>query len=467
MFSKILIANRGEIACRIIQTCKRLGIATVAVYSDADANSLHVRMADEARRIGGPEARESYLNVPAIVDAALATGAEAVHPGYGFLSEKPDLPRALEQAGVAFIGPKASVIEEMGNKLRARRLAEQAGLPLNTASQDILTAEQAHKFAREVGYPILVKPSNGGGGIGSVVVRSGDQLEEGLRQARSIAQRAFASDSLYLERFLEGVAHIEAQVLADHHGRVLHLFERECSVQRRNQKVIEETPSPKLSQFQRMSLYNSAVALARHIGYTNAGTIEFLLDQQGQLYFLEMNTRLQVEHRVTELTTGLDIVEWQVRIACGQKLPWLQEDIHRQGHAIEARVYAEDPDTFFPSTGTVEGLNLPSGRDVVVDTLLFEGYQVPIFYDPLLAKVVVWSERRNDAINGLRRALRSTIIKGPRTNIPALLQVLDHAAFRDGSYTTQLLRAMRQGDATPTLENPWRELMELMHAYGR
>lgn len=467
MFKKVLIANRGEIACRIIQTCKRMGIATVSVYSSADAEALHVRLADEAYGLDGPSPQESYLDVQAIVRAAKDTGAEAVHPGYGFLSENPRLPAALEKAGITFIGPRAEVVEKMGNKLRSRRLAEEAGLPLNMASGDIQDVQQAHEFARKAGYPLMVKPADGGGGIGSVVVRSDDQLEEALRQARAIAMRAFSSDRLYLERYLEDVAHVEVQVLADQHGRILHLFDRECSVQRRNQKVVEESPSPKLSQYQRMALYNAAVAIARHIGYTNAGTVEFLLDSQGRFYFLEMNTRLQVEHRVTELATGLDIVEWQLRIAAGQKLPWLQEDIHRQGHAVEARVYAEDPVTFFPSTGTVEELRLPSGPDMVVDTLLYQGYQVPIFYDPLLAKIVCWGQRRADAINSLRLALLSTVIKGPKTNIPTLIRVMDDPAFRDGSYTTKLLSTARPGEARPALENPWQDLMEVMRAYGR
>ncbi|MBI4337052.1 MAG: acetyl-CoA carboxylase biotin carboxylase subunit [Chloroflexi bacterium] len=439
MFRKILIANRGEIACRVIRTCRKMGIATVAVYSDVDAPKLHVRMADEAVRIGSPPASESYLNIPRIIEAAQRSGAEAVHPGYGFLSQNPHFARACQEAGLAFIGPRPEVMERMGDKVMARHLAREAGLPVVPGTDNAVTDRQALAAARELGFPVMLKAAAGGGGIGIRVATSLDELRQVLKRARTLARGAFGSGELYVEKYVPNAAHVEVQVLGDQHGRLVHLFERDCSVQRRNQKIIEETPCVKITPQQRDALCSAALALAHHIEYTNAGTVEFLLDPEGRFYFLEMNTRLQVEHGVTEMVMGLDMVELQVRIAAGEPLPFTQADVACRGHAIEARVYPEDPDTFLPMSGVVRRVEEPSGPGVRVDSSLYPGLEVTTHYDPLLAKVIVWGETRGEAIQRLTGAVRSLVVEGVKTNTPTLRAVLGDPTFILGNYTTQLL----------------------------
>lgn len=455
MFRSVLVANRGECACRIIRTLKRMGIRAVAVYSEADANARHVHMADTAVCIGPPEPAHSYLNIPRLVEAALVTGCQGVHPGWGFLAQNPAFARACTQAGLKFIGPRPEVMERMGDKVEARLLARQAGLPLVPGSVGAVSDEEALRLSQEIGFPIMVKAAAGGGGVGIRVATSLEELRTLLPRARRLSLGAFGSAQVYLERYILNAAHIEVQVLGDEYGNLVHLFERECSVQRRNQKIVEETPSPKLTEAQRQRLVDAALALARYIGYTNAGTVEFLWTPQGEFYFLEMNTRLQVEHPVTEMVTGLDIVELQVRIAAGEPLPFRQEDISHQGHAIEARLYPEDPDTFLPSGGTITHVQEPQGEGVRVDSALMPGYQVPVFYDPMLAKVIAWAPTRGQAIRRLREALKGFLLDGVKTNIPTLRAVLGDPAFILGTYTTQLLARIatvprRRAAATPT-----------------
>lgn len=439
MFSKVLIANRGEIACRVICTCRRLGITTVAVYSEADAGSLHVREADEAYCIGSPPPSESYLNIRRIVRVAKKCHADAVHPGYGFLSENPRFARALEKAKIRFIGPTPEAISRMKDKVRARALAREAGVPIVPGTETEVSDRHALARAAEIGFPLLVKAAEGGGGIGMHVVEHPDALAAIMERARRTAKNAFGSGRLYLERYLPGASHVEVQVLADHHGNAIHLWERDCSVQRRNQKVVEEAPCPKLDRALRHRITEAALALVRHIGYTNAGTVEFLLDREGEFYFLEMNRRLQVEHPVTEMITGLDLVELQLRVAAGEPLPVQQGHIKRRGHAIEARIYPEDPETLVPMAGTVDEVVLPQGRGVRVDSALEPGYQVTTYYDPLLAKVIVWGTDREQAIKKLHRALDDFHVHGVPTNIPLVMRATGHPDFLNGVYTTGLL----------------------------
>ncbi|MCS7207608.1 MAG: acetyl-CoA carboxylase biotin carboxylase subunit [Dehalococcoidia bacterium] len=455
MFRAVLVANRGECACRIIRTLKRMGIRAVAVYSEADTRARHVQMADEAVPIGPPEPAQSYLNIPRLVEAARATGCQAVHPGWGFLAQNPAFARACAQAGLKFIGPRPEVMERMGDKVLARHLAREAGLPLAPGSPEAVTDEEAVRIAQAIGFPVMIKAAAGGGGVGIRVATSLADLRDLLPRARRLAQGAFGSDKVYVERYIRDAAHIEVQVLGDEHGTLVHLGERECSVQRRNQKIVEETPSPKLNDAQRQRLVAAALALARHIGYTNAGTVEFLWSPEGEFYFLEMNTRLQVEHPVTEMVTGLDIVELQVRIAMGEPLPFRQEDVVPRGHSVEGRVYAEDPDTFVPTGGTVERVVEPQGEGIRVDSALVPGYQVPLFYDAMLAKVIAWAPTREQAIARLDAALKGLVVEGVRTNIPTLRAVLGDPTFLLGTYTTQVLARLtavpqRRVASTPT-----------------
>lgn len=452
LFKKVLVANRGEIACRIVRTCHRLGIKTVAVYSDADVNALHVQQADEAVRIGPPAAAESYLNIQAIIRATKQTGAVAIHPGYGFLSENSEFVMACQQAGITFIGPSVAVMEMMKDKAQARRLAAEAGLPLLPGTDAEVDDRQALMLALGVGFPVMVKASQGGGGIGIRKVDTPDELPDALTRARSLAESSFGSPRIYIEKYLEAPSHVEVQVLADHHGHAVHLYERDCSIQRRNQKVIEESPTAKLRRRRRNRMYEAALALVDHIGYTNAGTIEFLVDKEGNFYFVEMNTRLQVEHPVTEMTTGVDMVELQIRIAAGEPLPFSQKDVGREGHAIEARIYPEDPYTLMPGSGRIEYLELPKKAHLRIDSALFPGYEIVQYYDSLMAKVIVWGKSRKKAIDSLHKGLGSFHLEGITTNIPLVQWVLEDEGFRKGNYSTSSLAEIIEGKRSPAAQ---------------
>ena len=443
MFSTVLVANRGEIACRVIRTCQRLGVEAVAVYSDADEKALHVRMADRAVHIGDSPAAESYLNIPSILKAARRVKAQAIHPGYGFLSENPAFVEAVEEAGLVFIGPSSKVIQQMGDKVMARKLAREAGVPVIPGTDGEIEDSEAEAAAEEIGYPLMIKAADGGGGMGIRLVRSPSELLLALERARSQAQGAFGSSRVYIERRVERASHVEVQVFGDSHGAAVHLFERDCSVQRRNQKVIEETPCPKLAPHVKEALLESAVRLVKAIGYTNAGTIEYLLDGDGEhFYFLEMNTRLQVEHPVTEMVTGLDLVELQLRIAAGEPLSIEQEEIVQNGAAIEARIYPEDPAMLLPTAGTVAGLTEPSGFNVRVDSALYEGYEVSPYYESMMAKLIVRGKDRATAIANMEAALDQFRIEGLVVNIPLVKRVLAHADFRSGAFDNGFLERM-------------------------
>jgi acetyl-CoA carboxylase biotin carboxylase subunit len=446
MFGKVLVANRGEIALRVVRACQELGVAAIAVYSDADESALHVRHADEAVRIGPPPAGKSYLNVEALIDAAKETGAEAVHPGYGFLAENAAFAAAVRDAGLAFIGPSAEAIEKMGNKSAARRLAREAEVPVVPGSDDASSADEAAETAEEIGYPIMVKAAAGGGGRGIRVAED----EEGLRKAVQVAKReaeaAFGDGTLYLEKLLVAPRHVEVQIMGDHEGNVIHLYERECSMQRRRQKVLEEAPSPGISPEVREKMTEAAVRLAREAGYANAGTVEFLVEGD-EFYFIEMNTRIQVEHPVTEMLTGVDLVKEQIRIAAGEPLSLAQEDVPFVGHAMEFRINAEDPDQdFMPSPGEVTFLDVPGGPGVRVDSAIYQGYTIPPFYDSMVGKLVVWALTRDEAISRARRALREYRLEGIKTTIPLHLRLLEDDAFRSGEYHTGYLEELLNGD---------------------
>ena len=444
--TRLLIANRGEIALRIIKACRELGIETVAVYSDADATARHTRAADIAVRIGPAPAAESYLDIAAVIDAARGSGADAVHPGYGFLSERAAFASACVDAGLVFVGPPAAAIEQMGSKIGARQLMERSGVPVvpgRTPSDQ--SDEGVAACAADVGFPILVKASAGGGGKGMRAALDPAALAEAIPAARREAQAAFGDGTLYVERLIERPRHVEVQIFADDHGAAVHLFERECSVQRRHQKVIEESPSPALTPLIRSRMGAAAVDAARAAGYRNAGTIEFLLEGEGDaatFYFLEMNTRLQVEHPVTELVTGTDLVHAQLAVASGRPLPWRQEDLTQRGHAIECRVYAEDPNGgFLPQAGTLRLYREPSGPGIRVDSGVEEGTAVPVHYDPMLAKLIAYGEDRGRAIDRAIEALGAFPILGVRTNVPFLIGVLRHRAFRAGDLHTGFVDA--------------------------
>jgi len=439
-FRRILVANRGEIAVRVIRTARELGIEAVAVYSSADEDSLHVRLADRAVHIGPAEPSQSYLDVEAIVAAALDTGSEAVHPGYGFLSQNPVLAERLEEEGIVFIGPPPRVQRLVGDKLGARRFFASQGVPVVPGTFEPVSAGDAASVAEEIGFPVMVKPVAGGGGIGMFTASSPKELEDRVKKAAELAGRAFGSVEVYVERYFPRAKHIEVQILADKHGSVAHLYERECSVQRRFQKVIEEAPSPTITPEERERLLGYAVKAAESCGYVNAGTFEFLFDvEERRFYLLEVNSRIQVEHPITEATTGVDIVEEQIRIAAGERLGF-REPPPRRGHAVEARIYAEDPSAgFIPSPGPIEELHEPSGPWVRVDSGVYEGYTVPPHYDPMLMKVIAWGPTREKAVKRLRRALSELHIAGVKTNKYLLLRVLEHPAFLDASYTTKFL----------------------------
>jgi acetyl-CoA carboxylase, biotin carboxylase subunit len=444
MFKKILIANRGEIAVRVIRACHEMGIAAVAVYSEVDRAALHVRHADEACPIGAATASESYLNIPKILDAAKRSGVDAIHPGYGFLSEDARFAQACAHAGVKFIGPSATAMEMMGSKTRARQAMERTGIPLvpGTAS-GLESLEQAEQIAAKVGYPVMLKAAAGGGGKGMRLVHTPKELNSALESARSEAERAFGDGQVYMEKAIINPRHIEMQVVADEHGNAIYLGERECSIQRRHQKVLEESPAPIVDSEMRRKMGEAAVRVAKAAGYSNAGTVEFLMDERENFFFLEMNTRLQVEHPVTELVTGIDLVHLQIRIAAGEKLPFVQNDVQIRGHAIECRIYAEDPDNnYFPSPGTINLLMEPSGPGIRLDSGVYEGWNVPMDYDPLLAKLIGYGSDRVQAIGRLTRALGEYFVGGIKNNISLFRRILHDPDFRAGNVDTGFLDRM-------------------------
>ncbi|PMQ01089.1 MAG: acetyl-CoA carboxylase biotin carboxylase subunit [Dictyoglomus sp. NZ13-RE01] len=440
MFKKILIANRGEIAVRIIRACQELGIKTVAVYSEADKDSLHVQMADEAVCIGPPPASQSYLNIPNIISAALITNAEAIHPGYGFLAESARFAEICEEHGLVFIGPTKENIEKLGDKAGAKKLMKEAGVPLIPGSDGLIEDEkQALKIAREIGFPVLIKATAGGGGKGMRIAYHPEDLIQNIRLAKMEAEKAFGNPGVYIEKYLEEPRHVEIQILGDKYGNIISLGERDCTVQRRHQKLIEETPSPIVDQKLREAMSKSAIKGALKVGYVGPGTFEFLVDKNGHYYFMEVNTRIQVEHTVTEMATGIDLVKWQILISAGEKINF--KDVVIRGHTIECRINAEDPfDDFAPSTGTITKYIPPGGPFVRIDSHLYEGYTIPPFYDSLLAKVIVWGRDRNEAIQRMKRALKEFVISGVKTTIPLHLKILDNNFFIKGQFSTDFLQ---------------------------
>jgi acetyl-CoA carboxylase, biotin carboxylase subunit len=439
-FRKILVANRGEIACRIIWTCKEMGIGTVAVHSDVDRDSLHVRFADESVCIGPAPSAQSYLNIPAIISAAELFNVDAIHPGYGFLAESAYFAEICEACNIKFIGPKPNLIQLMGEKVEARRAMQNAGVPILPGSPDALTSEEdAIKVAREIGYPVIVKASGGGGGRGMRIVNAEEELGHALETASNEAAAAFKNGDVYIERYVQRPRHIEIQVLADEHGNCVYLGERECSIQRRHQKLLEEAPAPMMTPELRQQMGETAVAACKSIGYSSAGTFEFLLDENNEFYFMEMNTRIQVEHPVTEMVTLTDIVRNQIRIAEGEPLGFTQDDVIMVGHAIECRINAENPETFVPSPGKITAFNLPGGPGVRVDTYVYPEYRVPPFYDSLIAKVIVHARTRELAIARMRRALEAMVIEGIKTTIPLHLKIMNDSNFQAGNISTRFL----------------------------
>ena len=443
MFEKILIANRGEVALRIHRACREMGIRTVAVHSEADANAMHVRLADEAVCIGPARSADSYLNKPAIISAAIITGADAIHPGYGFLSENADFAEMVEKHGITFIGPTVEQMRLMGDKITARKAAIEAGLPVTEGSPALETVEDARLWANKIGYPIIIKAKDGGGGKGMKIAFSDDDIEEAYTMAKAEAKAAFPSDVVYMEKYLQHPRHIEMQVLADKYGNVVHLGERDCSIQRNNQKVIEESPSPALNEQQRREIGEIVRKAIAKIGYCNAGTLEFLYEN-GKFYFMEMNTRLQVEHPVTEAITGIDLVKEQIRIAAGAQLGYTQKDIQFSGHAIECRINAENPQTFVPCPGKIEEWHAPGGLGVRVDSEIYSGYQIPPFYDSMIAKLIVHAGTRNAALMRLRRALEEFVIMGVQTTIPLHQEIISQPEYLDGQYDIHWLEKFMQ-----------------------
>lgn len=440
MFEKVLIANRGEIALRVIWACRDLGIKTVAVYSEADRFALHRRFADEDICIGPAPSSQSYLNVPAIISAAEITGADAIHPGYGFLSENPHFIEVAESCNLGFIGPSVRSIRLMGDKAQARKTMVEAGVPVLPGSDGpIADLADAVEVAKRIGMPVIIKASAGGGGRGMRIVRAEDELENAISTAQSEAEIAFGNGEVYVEKYLTNPRHIEVQLLADHYGHTIHLGERECSIQRRHQKIIEEAPSPALTAKQRRHIGEAAILAAKATDYQNAGTVEFLLDSDGSFYFMEMNTRIQVEHGVTELVTGIDLVKWQIKIAAGAPLTVQQKDVKLSGHAIECRINAEDPQSFRPSPGLIEHFHAPGGPGVRVDSAVYGGYRVPPTYDSMVAKLMTHGSDRDEAIARMNRALNMTVIEGISTNIPLHVKVLQDNQFCKGEFSTSYL----------------------------
>jgi acetyl-CoA carboxylase biotin carboxylase subunit len=440
MFKKILIANRGEIAMRIIYACREMGIKTVAVYSEADENSLHVRFADEDVCIGPARSADSYLNVPAVISAAEITGADAIHPGYGFLSESAYLAEVCEACHIKFIGPDPHVIRLMGDKARARKVMKKAGVPVLPGSDGpVESEEKALRVAKEIGYPVIVKATAGGGGRGMRVVRAAAELSHAVKTAQREAEAAFGVGDVYIEKYVDSPRHIEFQVLGDHHGGMVHLGERECSIQRRHQKLIEESPSPALTDKMRRKMGSTVIDAAKAVQYSNAGTFEFLMDPSGYFYFMEANTRLQVEHPVTEMVTGIDIVKEQIRIAAGERLGFKQGDVTFSGHAIECRVNAEDPDTFVPSPGTIRAFSMPGGPGVRIETFAHAECTISPYYDSMIAKIIAHGRDRQEAIARMRRALEMTVIEGIKTSIPLHLRILSDPDFMAGRLSTAFM----------------------------
>lgn len=441
MIKKILVANRGEIAMRVMRTCREMGIKSVAVYSEADRNSKHVMFADEAYFIGNSPSNESYLVIDKIIEAIKATGADAVHPGYGFLSEKAEFAERCAKEGINFVGPTAYAMNTMGDKITARKTMIKAKVPVVPGTTEKLTDEnEALKIIEEIGLPVIVKASAGGGGKGMRLVKNKNEVKEAIRAAKSEALAAFGDDAIYIERYVESPHHIEFQIIADKHGNVIHLCERECSVQRRHQKVIEETPSVIVSPELRKKMGESAVLAAKAVNYENAGTIEFLVDNSGNYYFLEMNTRLQVEHPITEAVIGIDLVREQINVANGLKLTYSQNQISQRGHAIECRVYAEDPSkNFMPSPGLIRNISEPQGIGVRVDGYVYPGYEIPIYYDPMISKIIVWAETRSEAITRMKRVLEEYKISGVKTSIGLMKRIMETPDFVDGKYDTHFI----------------------------
>ena len=438
MFKKILVANRGEIAIRVMRACREMGIKSVAIYSSADRRALHRLYADESYYVGEAEAMKSYLNMDRIIEIAKKCGAEAIHPGYGFLAENAEFAKRCDEEGIVFIGPKPKVIEAMGSKVNARRMMEEAGLPVVPGSPALKDVDDAVKWAEKIGYPVAIKASGGGGGIGITIVWNENEIEDAFNRSKKLGEKYFGDPIVYIEKYLPKPRHIEFQVLADEHGNVIHMGERECSIQRRHQKLIEECPSPAVDDETRERMGKLVVKGAKHIGYTNAGTMEFLY-YEGNFYFLEMNTRLQVEHTITEMVTGVDIVKYQIRIAYGEELQHDQEDIVMRGHAIECRINAEDPIEFLPRTGRIIYYRSPGGIGIRIDSGVHMGYRIPKEYDPMIAKLIAWGENRMEAIMRMRRALYEYVIEGVETNIPFHMAVLNHEAFVRGDTHTKFI----------------------------
>jgi acetyl-CoA carboxylase, biotin carboxylase subunit len=437
---KILVANRGEIACRIIWTCKEMGIKTVAVHSEADREALHVRYADEAICIGGAPSAESYLNIPSIISAAEITNVDAIHPGYGFLAESATFATICEDCNIKFIGPRADVIAMMGDKVEARRTMTAAGVPILPGSPEAIeSTDEAKKLIREIGFPVIIKAAAGGGGRGMRIVRKEEELENGLETAQAEALAAFKNGAVYIERYIERPRHIEIQVLADEHGNCIHLGERECTIQRRHQKLLEEAPSVAITEELREKMGAVAVKACKEIGYTSAGTFEFLLDEDGSFYFMEMNTRIQVEHPVTEMVTLADIVRNQIRIATGEDVGYEQSDVQIRGHAIECRINAEDPVKFTPSPGRITAFNTPGGPGVRVDTAVYPGYVVPPYYDSMIAKLIVHARTREIAIARMQRALEMMVVEGIKTTIPLHRKIMADENFQKGNFSTKFM----------------------------
>ena len=441
MFKKVLVANRGEIAVRIIKACQELNVNTVAIYSDVDKKSPHVELADESICLGDPTPIRSYLNIPKIIKVAREVGAEAIHPGYGFLAENPDFAHSCSDVDIKFIGPSFKVIALMGDKIEAKKTMEKADVPVIPGYHG---SEQDNKSlieeGKKIGFPLLVKAAAGGGGKGMRIVHSEDTLNEAIEGAKRESKSAFGDDTVFLEKYLDKPRHIEFQILADDHGNTIHLFERECSIQRRHQKIIEETPSPVMTAQLRKKMGEAAVTAAKAVGYTNAGTVEFMIDKNLNFYFMEMNTRLQVEHPITEMTTGIDLAKWQLKIACGEKLTIRQKDLIQRGHAIECRIYAEDPNNgFLPSVGTIQRIEVPTGPNIRNDSGIYTGIRITPYYDPMLTKIITYAENRNENISKMIWTLSRYIIMGVTTNISFLKKVIEHEEFKKGNITTHFI----------------------------